>query len=104
MNTSTRRIENDKKFDYELNFIKNLHTLENHEIMIFEQEDIKIDISKTPEAFKVKVGARLTEENDEKIAFSFILNKNKYDIKNIGNTRNDTELIRDKSVNFQTTI
>jgi len=105
MNISTKRIENNKNFDYELDFIDNLFSLNNFKINIKGHEDINATISKIQETFNLEINARLIDEDDEEnVDLSFIFNENIYKTKNLGSSSDSTELKADKSVNFQTTI
>jgi hypothetical protein len=105
MNTSSRRIENYKDFDYELNFIENLYSLNNTKVNIVGQDDINATITKTQGTFNLEIQARLIdEEDDENIDLAFIIDGNIYKTKKIGNTLSGTELKADKSVNFQTKL
>lgn len=104
MNISTKRIENNKNFDSELNFIENLNSLNNLEVKIVGHEEVKASISKNHGKFNIEIGARLIDESENEIDFSFIIDGNTYITKQLGSTSNSTELKADKSVNLLTTI
>jgi len=104
MNTSTKRIENNKNFDSELDLIENLNSLNGLEIKIVEYKDIKASISKNKGGFKLDINSRLIEELESDIIFSFILNGNTYETKKIGGTSLSTELKVDEYVSFLTSI
>ena len=104
MNTSTRQIENNKNFDFELYFIEQLCSLSGHEIKIIGHEDIKASISKEKETFNLHINASLVDEDENEVDLQFALDGNIYKTKKLGSIFRSTELKADKSVNFQTLI
>ena len=104
MNTSTQRIENDKNFDFELNFIDNFSSLKSREIKILGHDSIKANLSKEKETFKLQIFARLLEDDDEKIDLSFTIDNLVYETKKLGGKSSSTKAEINKSVNFETTI
>lgn len=104
MNTSTQRIENIKSFDFELSFINNFFSFKNRQIKILGHDDIKANLSKEKETFKLEISARLLEDDDDKVDLSFTVDNLIYDTKKLGSKSSHTELKADESVNFETTI
>ncbi len=104
MKNSTLKIENNKDFKVELNNITKLNSLDNSVVKIVGHEDLKANLSKRNNTFKLTVNARLTDKRNEDINLSFALDGDVYITEQLGNISNRTECIKDKSIEFETSI
>ncbi|WP_407489679.1 hypothetical protein [Elizabethkingia anophelis] len=105
MNNSTKRIENNKNFDSELDFIKRINSLDKYNVQIVDNENINADLSKNKSIFNLSINVDLIEEKDNAPApLPFILDNETYEIKKVGNTYNGTSLKVDKSPEFTTRL
>lgn len=104
MNTSTQRIKNNKNFESELHFIDKLNSLNKLEVEILGNKDIKAYLSKQSKTFKLEIDTRFTEDNEDKIDISLIIDKTIYKTKELGNISSNIQLKADKSINSTTTI
>lgn len=103
-NTSTERIDNNKNFDVELHLIEYLFSLHNKRVRILDHEDIEAHISKENKTFSLRINARLKDDDDDSVSFSFALGGNIYEAQKLGSIYRSTELKVNKNVHFNTTI
>ncbi len=103
MNTSTRQIKNTKKFEKELKLIEEFNTLDNHEINLVGHEEVETRISKREKRINLEIKARIADDTETE-NFVFILGKNSYETKKLGNNSSHSEIKVNKSANFSTTL
>ncbi|WP_027000755.1 hypothetical protein [Eisenibacter elegans] len=104
MNTSTKRIENDKSFDTNLKFIDEISSQNKFKVELVKDREIDTFLIREKEAFLLQINARFIEDEDNNYELSFIFNEITYKTKKIGSTSKHTNFKADKSVNFETTI
>lgn len=102
MNTSTKRIKNNKNFQNELELIEKFNSFYKRDINLVESEDIKANLSKTGGSFNLQINARV--DDDSKEEFLFIVDNIIYETKKMGNISSHSEFNRDTSPNFSTTF
>lgn len=72
MNSSTKRIDNDKDFDAELNFINKIDVVKNIELRASHDENLRAFLSRGNLNFKLEVNNIISKDNGLiEIAFSF---------------------------------
>lgn len=104
MNTSTKRITNEKNFETELSFINQINSLNKFKVNIVGNNEIKANLSKQEETFNLEINARLTENSNDSLDLSFIINDTIYETQKLGSTSNSNEVIVDNPINFKSTI
>ena len=100
MNTATKRVENYKNFEKELELIEKLNSLDNCEINLIEHEEIETRLSKKEKKFNLEIKT-ITNKKEN---ISFILDKTTYEVERFGNSSKQTKLNINKSANFSTTL
>ncbi len=99
---STRRIENKKNFESELQFIENICSLDKHKVNLIDNEKSAAYLSRENKTFNFEIEAIFEQEDDDELLFAFdniILKSKKF-----GNTSNSTNFEIDKSINLKTVI
>jgi len=102
MNTSTKRIKNNKNFQTELKFIDKISSKENFKVELVEDKEVNAILIRKRGTFLLQINGRLFKEEDDNTELSFIFNNITYKTKKLGSRSNHANLKADKSVSFET--
>lgn len=101
---STKRIENKKNFEPELQFIDKICSLDKQKVSVIDNKEDIAYLSRESKTFNFEIEAILEQEEKSEDNISFTFDNIILDSKKFGNTSNSTNFEIDKSINLKTII